>query len=139
MAARHFLKTMKSRRSLQIVMGTLATAPLLSGIVGLAGIYNPMFGGNLPVNLILDSNLRFLNATSVAVAISIYFLLPVIEKQTFACRIICFTIFLGGAGRLISIRDLGTPPWPLLVFMCIELTSPVLLVLWQKRVQENCP
>ena len=97
------MKKMASRKALQSVISILALAPLLSGIIGLSGIYNPMFFDNLPVNLILDSNLRFLNAMSVAVALSFYFIIPVIEKETFACRIVCCAIFLGGIGRVISI------------------------------------
>jgi len=128
------MRKVKSRKVLQITMGVLATAPLLSGIIGLAGIYNPLFFENLPLNLILDSNLRFLNAMSVAVALSFYFIIPVIEKETFACRIICCTIFLGGIGRLISIYDLGFPPFPLLVFLFLELSGPILIMYWQQQL-----
>lgn len=128
------MKKVTSRKVLQFVMGTLAAAPLLSGILGLSGIYNPMFSGNLPVNLVLDSNLRFLNAMSISVALSFYFIIPVIEKQTFACRIICCAILLGGVGRLISIYDLGIPPFPLLVFLALELLFPVLIIYWQQKI-----
>ena len=128
------MKKVTSRKVLQSVMGVLAAAPLLSGILGLSGIYNPLFSGNLPVNLVLDSNLRFLNAMSIAVALSFYFIIPVIEKETFACRIICCAILLGGVGRLISIYDLGVRPIPLLVFLALELSFPVLIIYWQQKI-----
>lgn len=124
----------KHRKVLQYLIGILAAAPLLSGIIGLAGIYNPLFAGRLPINLILDSNLRFLNAMSIAVALSFYFIIPVIEKETFACRVICCSIFMGGIGRLISIYDLGKPPLPLLVFLTLELSSPILIMYWQQQI-----
>jgi hypothetical protein len=123
-----------SRKALQYFIGFLAAAPLVSGIVGLSGIFNPLFFEHLPANLLLDSNLRFLNAMSVGVALSFYFLIPVIEKETFTCRILCATIFLAGIGRLISIVDLGIPPIPLLVFLALELTGPILIVFWQNRI-----
>lgn len=110
------MKKITHRKVLQSVIGILAVAPLLSGIIGLSGIYNPLFAERLPVNLVLDSNLRFLSAMSIAVALSFYFIIPVIEKETFACRITCCAIFLGGVGRLISIYDLGIAPIPLLFF-----------------------
>jgi len=124
----------RSRKILQYMIAVLALAPLLSGIAGLAGIYNPIFLENLPENLILDSNLRFLNGMSIAVALAFYFLIPVIEKETFACRIICFAIFAGGIGRLISIFALGNPPAFILTFLVIELSCPLLIIYWQKHI-----
>ncbi|MCF0054529.1 DUF4345 domain-containing protein [Dyadobacter sp. CY356] len=128
------MKTVTSKKKLQWVIRILAAAPLLSGLIGLAGIYNPLFNQSLPENLILDSNLRFLNAMSIAVALSFYYITPVIEKETTGCRIICSTIFLGGLGRLISIFDLGLPPVPFIVFLVVELTSPIIIVFWQKKL-----
>ena len=125
---------MISKKTLQYVIGILALAPLLSGLIGLSGIFNPLFFEELPVNLFLDSNLRFLNAMCIAVALSFYFILPVIEKETFACRIICFAIFMGGIGRLISIYDLGIPAFPLLIFAAFELIFPPLIIYWQKQL-----
>ena len=125
---------MISKKTLQYVIDILALAPLLSGLIGLSGIFNPLFFDKLPVNLFLDSNLRFLNAMSVAVALSFYLILPVIEKETFACRIICFAIFLGGVGRLISMYDLGITAFPLLIFAAFELIFPPLIIYWQYQL-----
>lgn len=116
------------------MIGILAAAPLISGIAGLSGIFNPLFFQALPKNLFLDSNLRFLNGMSVAVALSFYFLIPVIEKETFACRILSLAIFLGGVGRILSIMALGMPAPPLFIFMVIEIFSPVLIVYWQNKI-----
>ncbi|MCE7059452.1 DUF4345 domain-containing protein [Dyadobacter sp. CY343] len=124
----------KSKRALQIVIAILAAAPLVSGILGLAGIYNPLFSETLPADLVLDSNLRFLNAVSVAVAIAFYCILPVIEKETFACRVICSAILLGGLARLISIYELGIPPFFISASLILELLSPILIMYWQRRI-----
>ena len=128
------MKKATHRKALQIVMGILAVAPLLSGLLGLLGIYNPLFSEKLPENLVLDSNLRFLNAMSIAVALSFYFIIPVIEKETFACRVICCSIFLGGVGRLISFYDFGTIPLPLLLTLILELICPIVIMYWQWQV-----
>jgi hypothetical protein len=128
------MKKKVSRKMLQSVMATLAAAPLLSGIIGLSGIHNPLFSGGIPADLLLDTNLRFLNGMSIATALSFYFILPVIEKETFACRVICSAIFLGGIGRCISIYDLGLPPTPVLFFLILELIFPLLIIYWQSRL-----
>ncbi|MCE7067006.1 DUF4345 domain-containing protein [Dyadobacter sp. CY326] len=128
------MKQHTSRRALQCVMAVSACAPLLSGILGLSGIYNPILLEKPPENLILDSNLRFLNAMCVAVGLAFYFVIPVIEKETLACRIICFAVFFGGLGRVISIVDLGTPPVIFIYFLILELSLPILIIVWQMRV-----
>ena len=128
------MKQATSRKALQTVIAVSAAAPLLSGLVGLSGIYNPLFLQKLPDNTLLDTNLRFLNAMSVAVGLAFYFIIPVIEKETFACRALCATIIFGGIGRLISIFNLGKPPGIVLVFMAVELSVPVLIIFWQKRL-----
>ena len=123
----------KHRKALQWVIGILALAPLFSGLVGLSGIYNPLFTTQSPPDLILDSNLRFLNAMSVVVALSFYFIMPVIEKETFAFRIICCSVFFGGVGRLISFFHLGTMPIPLLFILLLELAGPLVIMYWQQQ------
>ena len=124
----------KSKKALQAVIGILAVAPLVSGLIGLSGIRNPLFTEALPADLVLDSNLRFLNAMSVAVAVSFYCVIPVIEKETFAFRVVCGAVWLGGIGRLISIYDLGVPPLFIIGFLALELLSPILIIYWQKQI-----
>jgi len=131
------MRRTSGRKALQWVIGILATAPLVSGMVGLTGIFNPMFLENLPENTLLDSNLRFLNAMAVGIALSFYAIIPVIEKQTFALRILCASIFCGGLGRILSILSMGMPAVPFIVFLCIELISPVILIFWQKKVSAD--
>ena len=127
------MKKIKHRKALQWVIGILALAPLFSGLVGLSGIYNPLFTTQSPPDLILDSNLRFLNAMSVVVALSFYFIMPVIEKETFAFRIICCSVFFGGVGRLLSFFNLGTMPTPLLFILLLELAGPLVIMYWQQQ------
>ena len=124
---------------MQWVIGILALAPLFSGLIGLSGIYNPLFTAPLPTDAVLDTNLRFLNAMSVIVALSFYFLLPVIEKETFACRIICCSVFFGGVGRVISFFHLGTMPTPLFFILILELAGPIVIIYWQKQIAAKIP
>ncbi|WP_031527757.1 DUF4345 domain-containing protein [Dyadobacter crusticola] len=128
----------RSKRTFQIVLAISALAPLLTGILGMLGIASPIYRTlESPDYVLLDSNLRFLNGISVGLGISIYLILPGIEKQTSAVRIICGAIFVGGIGRLFSIYNYGFPPFPFNVFIPVEILLPVLLVIWQKRISQE--
>ncbi|WP_439556434.1 DUF4345 domain-containing protein [Dyadobacter sp.] len=128
----------RSRRIFQIVLAIAALAPLLTGILGLLGIDNPLYRSiKSPDYVLLDSNLRFLNGISVGLGISIYAILPTIEKQASALRIICGVICLGGIARLLSLYNYGLPPFPFNFFIPVEILAPVLFVVWQNRIAKN--
>jgi hypothetical protein len=132
----YFQKQSFRRRNLQLSLGILALAPLLSGLLGLKGIYNPLFAECEGADIFLDSNLRFLNGMSMGISLAVYAIIPVIEKEKLALRIVCAAIFLGGLARLLSIHTFGFPGFPLTTFMIIELVSPPILVYWQNSIAE---
>ena len=115
-------------------MGILAAFPLIAGIAGLAGVHNPIYSVDFGGNVLLDSNLRFLNGMSIGIAMAVYVIIPVVEKQTLAYRMVWVAVFLGGAGRLLSMAVLGLPPLPLLPFVCIEVLCPPIFIYWQNAV-----
>jgi hypothetical protein len=131
-------KNRRSRRLFQIVLGISALAPLLTGILGMLGIANPIYRAiKSPDHVLLDSNLRFLNGISVGVGLSVYFIIPKIEQKTTALRIICGVIFMGGIGRLFSIYNFGWPPFPFNFFIPFEILLPTIFVFWQSQISKN--
>ena len=68
--------------------------------------------------------------------IAILWLVPRIETETVLFRAIWGAIFLGGAGRLLSILLVGTPPIPFVGFTALELIGAPLFIYWQHRVAE---
>jgi hypothetical protein len=125
----------RSKRLLQITLGLLATAPLFTGLIGLLGIDNPIYATNpLPVNVLLDSNLRFLNGLSVGLGLALYWIIPEIKSQTIPLRIICGILCVGALGRLCSMLFLGLPPMPMPFFALVEVLAPPLIILWQKKI-----
>jgi hypothetical protein len=126
----------RSRRILQIVIGLLATAPLLTGLLGMTGVDNPIYSSHpLPDYVLLDSNLRYLNGFSVGIALALYYMIPHIESHTILLRAICGIIFSGAVGRILSIIFLGLPPFPMPVFVLIEIMAPPILVVWQNNIR----
>jgi hypothetical protein len=125
-----------SRRLLQITLGVLAAAPLLTGLLGMSGINNPIYLSDpLPDHVLLDSNLRLLNGFSVGVALAIYYIIPGIEYQALLLRTICGIIFIGAAGRILSIAQFGLPPFPMPLFVLIEIIAPPILVFWHNKIK----
>lgn len=124
-----------SKKLLQIMMCLLALAPLLTGILGLLGVHNPIYPSlNDSNQVLLDSNLRFLNGISVGIGVAVFFVIPDIERKTFSYRLIWGLIFMGSLGRLLSIFTLGLPPFPMPVFILVEFLGPPVFVYWHNQI-----
>jgi predicted membrane channel-forming protein YqfA (hemolysin III family) len=125
------------RRSLQIVTAVLAAIPVVTGLVGMLGISDPLYASaGLPPSALLDSNLRFFSGMWLGVGVAMYSLVPNIEKQTILFRALWSMVFLGGIGRLISMFMLAPPPAPFIGFTALEIIGAPLMMLWQARVAE---
>ena len=124
---------MIGRRSLQIVTGILAIIPVVTGLIGLSGIRDPLYSIAIQ-NVLLDSNLRFFSGVWLALGIALFWLIPRIERQTVLFRVIWGMIFLGGVGRCLSMLFLAVPPTPFLAFTVLEVIGAPLFILWQGRV-----
>ena len=125
------------RRSLQIVTAVLAAIPVVTGLVGMLGISDPLYASaGLPPSVLLDSNLRFFSGMWVGVGVAMYSLVPNIEKQTILFRALWSMVFLGGIGRLISMFMLAPPPAPFIGFTAHEIIGAPLMMLWQAQVAE---
>ena len=124
-----------SKRILQIATAVLATIPVLTGVIGMSGLSDPIYASaGLPANALLDSNLRFLSGVWLGLGLALYWLIPKIEKQTVLFRAIWGMIFLGGVGRLISMLFLALPPIPFVGFTILEIVGAPIFISWQARL-----
>jgi hypothetical protein len=129
------MKIRNSRKFLQVALAVSALAPLLTGLLGMAGIDNPLYQPpEKPVGILLDSNLRFLNGISVGIGLCTFMIIPGIKKKTFPLRMICIVIFIGSIGRIVSFSSYGFPPFPFSIFIFWEIIAPPLFVVWQSRL-----
>ena len=125
------------KRLLQITTALLGLVPLLTGIITMLGVHDPLYSAaGIPALAVLDSNLRFFGGVWLGLGIAILWLVPRIETETVLFRAIWGAIFLGGAGRLLSILLVGTPPIPFVGFTALELIGAPLFIYWQHRVAE---
>jgi hypothetical protein len=124
-----------SKLSLQIVTGVLGVIPVVTGLIGMFGLSDPIYASaGLPANVLLDSNLRFFGGVWLGLGLAMFWLVPKIEKQTILFRAIWGMIFLGGVGRLISILLRALPPIPFISFTILEIAGAPIFVLWQARL-----
>jgi predicted membrane channel-forming protein YqfA (hemolysin III family) len=124
-----------NKRPLQIATGLLGAIPVITGIITMLGVFDPIYASaGVPPNALLDSNLRFFGGVWLGLGLAIYWMIPNIEKQTALFRIIWGMIFLGGIGRALSMIFVGVPPVPFIGFTVLEIVGAPLFVAWQARV-----
>lgn len=124
-----------SRRLLQIVTALLGLVPVITGVLTMFGVEDPLYAhSGLAAIPVLDSNLRFFGGIWLALGLAVWSLVPAIERRGAAFRAIWGAIFLGGIGRLLSILLIGSPPLPFVGFTALEVIGAPLFVYWQYRV-----
>ena len=127
-----------SKRPLQVTMVILGLIPILTGIVTMFGLSDPIYSSaGIPHHALLDSNLRFFGGVWLGLGIALFWLIPNIEKQTVLFRALWVMIFLGGLGRLLSMLFLALPPWPFVAFTMLEVAGAPLFIVWQARLSRN--
>jgi uncharacterized protein YjeT (DUF2065 family) len=124
-----------NKKPLQIATMVLGLVPLLTGIVTMLGVYDPIYKSlALPDAPLLDSNLRFFGGVWFALGIAALWMVPTIERQTALFRLLWGAIFVGGIGRLLSIVFVGLPPLPFIGFTVLEVIGAPAFIWWQHKV-----
>ncbi|MDH2380635.1 DUF4345 domain-containing protein [Bradyrhizobium sp. CER78] len=123
------------RPALQIATVVLALVPILTGIITMLGVSDPLYASSgVPALPVLDSNLRFFGGVWLGLGLALLWLVPRIESESVLFRVVWGGIFLGGIGRLLSIVMVGAPPLPFVGFTLLEVIGAPLFVYWQHRV-----
>jgi hypothetical protein len=126
------------KRILQIIIAIIGIVPILTGLEGILppGVSDKFYGisisNSIQGNIILDSNFRYFSGLWFGLGIVLFWIIPSIEKQKIALRIISCMIFIGGIGRVISMITFGIPPVIFIIFTLLELLFPLLLILQNK-------
>ena len=129
-----------TKRLLQVATAILGTIPVLTGIIGMFGLSDPIYASaNLPANVLLDSNLRFFSGVWLGLGLAVYWLLPNIDKETSLFRTVWGMIFLGGVGRLLSMVFSGMPPAPFIAFTVLEIVGAPFFIVWQSKLARVRP
>ncbi|MGH7517096.1 MAG: DUF4345 family protein [Gemmatimonadales bacterium] len=122
---------------LQICTAVLALIPIVTGVVTLLGIKDPLYRPlGLPEAPILDSNLRVLR-WHLARGRTGHALVGALDRSP--GNSLSRTLDSGlswGVGRLLSWMLVGAPPKPFVGFTLLELVGAPLFIYWQARVAQ---
>jgi hypothetical protein len=126
---------MKSLRALQGLTALLGTVPVVTGLLTMMGVHDPIYAGaGIPTHALLDSNLRFFGGVWLGLGLAVYWMVPRLPAQTALFRVVWLAIFLGGIGRLLSMLLIALPPAPFIAFTALEIVGGPAFVAWQARL-----
>ena len=127
-------------RAFTIFLKWLAPIPVVVGLLHL--LMGPhadvLLGASLPAatlaDPVLDSQNRFYGVSFMAYGVLLYLCATDIRKYAPVFVALIGFMFLGGVGRLVSLRLHGVPSPPVIALAAIELLGMPLLLLWFSRL-----
>lgn len=126
------------RKPLQVILVILGFVPFITGILGMMGIYDPLYASlGLPNDPLLDSNLRFLSGVWFVVGITVFATVRQVENYFQLYLVVWGMIFVGGIGRLISMILVGLPPIPFIGFTVLELIGAPIFLYWHYQLSNT--
>ncbi|MBK6793810.1 MAG: DUF4345 domain-containing protein [Anaerolineales bacterium] len=120
-----------TRKLLQSFLVVLGLIPILTGMLTMLGIHDPILSSlNLPASALLDSELRFFGGLWLGLGLTVLATVRNLERHFELYRVLWLMIFLGGVGRLLSIFVIGLPPVPFIAFTMLEIIGAPLFLYW---------
>lgn len=120
-----------TRKLLQSFLVVLGLIPILTGMLTMLGIHDPILSSlNLPASALLDSELRFFGGLWLGLGLTVLATVRNLERHFELYRVLWLMIFLGGVGRLLSIFVIGLPPIPFIAFTILEIIGAPLFLYW---------
>lgn len=114
---------------LALLGGVAVTFGLLTVVTGAASV--PAGGA---VTASVDSELRFYAAWYVAAGATLLWAAPNIDRAGTVLRLVCATLWLAAAGRIVSLAAVGRPHGVFVVLLAVEIVIPLVVVPWQAAV-----
>jgi Domain of unknown function (DUF4345) len=120
-------------KSLRLTLYVVSVIPIVAGaltvVLGADSVPSP---GDPSPNL--ESELRFYSVWWIGAGLFLAWLAPRVEERTTELRVFCALLFLSGLSRVFAAIATDWPSTGQLVLMAIELTLPIVFVVWQSRV-----
>ena len=119
------------KHGLQIALGILSLIPLFFAGLGIAQGAAYFLPDGAPAAL--DNQYRYLSAIYLIVTLTIWWVIPNVERHKVPVRIVAGVIFLGGLARLLSHLTVGPGQSEQFAGMIIEMAA-ILFIPWQAAV-----
>lgn len=133
-------------RKFQITLYILAVIPILTGLLDLAmglraietfsaGMSDAFFNDEL-----FNAQYRFLGGVWLGFGVLLYLAAKDLKKYSTILKVVLWSIFIGGIGRLITVLHLGLPENTagaafVLGNMAIETVGMLLLLWWHSKLE----
>ena len=122
----------RSLKNLRRTLYVLAVIPIVAGAAtALLGTDSLPRAGKPTASV--ESELRFFSVWWIGAGLFLVWLARRIEERTLELRVFCGLLFLGGLSRILGVLDVGWPAPLQIVLMGLELSLPVVLVVWQAK------
>ena len=128
------MNLMMERRLLQLAVAAGALVPLLAGGAGVIAGPDMLRGIGAPVPADLDSHFRFLSGLLLGIGAAFLTCVPRIERHSARFQLLGAIILVGGAGRALSLVEIGPPGQDHWLALAMELGVMPLMMLWQWRL-----
>ncbi|MDB5649474.1 MAG: hypothetical protein JWL62_994 [Hyphomicrobiales bacterium] len=126
---------MTSRRALQLAVLLAICVPIGAGGAGV--IFGSRFTGMEAASLLQDSHFRYLSGLLLGIGIAFGLMIPSMERETSAFRMLTAIVFCGGLARLAGLLAMGAPPAPMMFGLAMELCVTPALRVWQASVARH--
>lgn len=125
------VRAVPHKRWLQAAVALAACVPVAAGLQGiLQGVSRLDPAGSAT----LDSHYRYLSGLLLGLGLTFWSLTPHIEKHGVPVRALTLLVVIGGAGRAISLFEVGLPDTTMRLALIMELVVTPALCLWQMRI-----
>ena len=122
-----------NKKLLRITIALVSLGALVLGLINIIPGIEKYFPKGAMLHIGLDNQFRFLAGSFIGYALVGFYIAKNIDTAIWPLRLLCFGIFIGGLGRLISLLTVGTPPTVLYYSMAVELLFPLFIV-WQNSI-----
>lgn len=116
---------------LAVTLRVLAVIPIVAGLASMLLGAGAVPGRAADVNL--ESELRYYGAFYAGFGLFLWWIAGSIASRGRELRLAAAVLFCGGLARALGIAVDGRPAADYLVLLALELTLPVVLVLWHRR------
>lgn len=128
------------RRGLQICLVILGLVPVITGILGMFGVDDPLYASlGLSRSPLLDGNMRFFGGVWFVLGVTVLLTVRSLEKHFELYKILWAMIFVGGIGRLLSITLVGLPPIPFIGLTVLEIVGAPIFLYWHRQIARVTP
>lgn len=126
-------------RERRLLLATILLAGFVPAGAGLAGVLlgPALLAASSPDIATADSHVRYLSGLLLGIGLSAWSVLPRVETAGAIFRAITAVVFVGGLARLVSLAVAGSPSWPMLGGLAMEIGVTPALAIWQWRLSQK--